>query len=115
MAPAITRTAGGGKTGRHSSFMAASHLRSSRGHKSRNGKPLQGFRYRSFDAAPASLRRPTTDSQSVLMTWRFVMKAPGILLFSVATIALAGIGVARAGSVAPVGGDSFNVKAQIDL
>src|SRR5438105_726184 len=43
------------------------------------------------------------------------MKAPGILLFSAATFALAGIGAARAGSVAPVGGESFNVKAQIDL
>ena len=43
------------------------------------------------------------------------MKAPGILLFSAATLVLAGLGAARAGSVAPVGGGAFNVKAQIDL
>ncbi|HVZ00252.1 MAG TPA: extracellular solute-binding protein [Dongiaceae bacterium] len=43
------------------------------------------------------------------------MKAPGIFLFSAAALVLAGTGAARAGSVAPVGGDAFNVKAEIDL
>ncbi len=43
------------------------------------------------------------------------MKAPGIRVFLVATTMLAGTSMAHAGSVAPVGGESFNVKAQIDL
>ena len=43
------------------------------------------------------------------------MKAIGIPLSIAASFLLAGVGTAQAGSVAPVGGDSFNVKAQIDL
>ena len=43
------------------------------------------------------------------------MKAPVVSLFSAAALLLGGTGFAEAGSVAPVGGDSFNVKAQIDL
>jgi len=43
------------------------------------------------------------------------MKVPGLYLFSTATAILALTGTAHAGSVAPVGGDAFNVKAKVDL